>query len=307
MPQDKIHPPYMKSGDKIALLAPASPFDIRKWDRAVDFIKSRGFEPIWNENVFSSQSYLAGSDELRSSEFMKAWLDPEVKAVIAVRGGYGTMRLLDHLDFDLISKNPKPFIGFSDNTALHMALSKQAGLVSIHGPHFLTLPDLPENTADRYFDLLTNTKAPGACCNENLKVLREGKAEGKLYPANLTMLTHLTGTPYMPELEGAILVLEDVNEEAYKVDRALTHLALTGVFDLVSGVILGAFTHNTNQEALNGQVEDRILELTQKRGLPVMASLPVGHIDDNHPLPCGVNALMDTEARTLELLEAAVK
>lgn len=297
-------PAHISEGERIAIVAPAGAFERSGWERAKDFIGRQGYQPVWRDDIFEVAGYLAGSDERRAAELMWAFGDPQVKAIVAVRGGYGNMRLLESLDFELIKRNPRIFMGFSDNSALLLALMAKCDAKCIHGPHFLILPDSPGEVVSRCFRMISDPTAAGSLFDSRLQILRSGLAEGKLICTNLSLLTNLLGTPYMPDLDGCILVIEDVNEETYRVDRMLTHLKLAGVLSKLAGLALGAFTLTGNQAVHDKLVAERAFELTEAYGYPLLAGLPVGHIPGNYPVPCGIQARLDGENGRLEALEA---
>ncbi len=299
-------PSRINGGEKIAIVAPAGAFNRTGWERACAFISRQGYQAVWREDVFESEGYLAGTDERRRAELMWAFGDPNIKVILAVRGGYGNMRLFESLDFDSIRENIKVFMGFSDNSALILALTARCDAKCIHGPHFLTLPDAPPEVVSRYFRLISDPSPAGSLFDHPLEILRGGNAEGKLLCSNLSLLHSLIGTPYLPDFEGKILVVEDVNEETYRIDRMLTHLKLSGVLSGLAGLALGAFTTGGEQNIHNELLRERALELTEAYGYPLLAGLPVGHIPENHPVPCGVTARLDGNTGRLEVLEALV-
>ncbi|MCF8063385.1 MAG: LD-carboxypeptidase, partial [Deltaproteobacteria bacterium] len=228
---------------------------------------------------------------------------PEVKAVFCARGGYGCLRLLPRIDLSLIRARPKIFVGYSDVTALLWGLHAATGLVSFHGPvvkglHGETVQDLErllrwicEAGEPPEIDLL-----PGG------RVIREGRATGPVFGGNLSLVSHLVGTPFMPDLDGAILFLEETHEPLYRIDRMLTHLALGGVFERLSGFLLGEFDGDHSVEDLLALLMEHLSPLD----IPVVAGLPVGHGNRNLPLPIGLPALLDTGGMRLSWLEPCV-
>lgn len=292
-------PPALKPSDPVAVIAPAGPFDRDSFQAGLEVL-ARRYRPVFSERIFSQHRYLAGEDAGRLAELQSALGDPSVKAVFAARGGYGTLRLLSRLRLDGFA--PKPLIGFSDLTALHQAF-QASGWISVHGPVLTQLGKQPPDVADRLFRLLESASpAPtltGGTC------LVHGRAEGPLLGGNLSVFTRLLGTPFLPALEGAVLLLEDIGERPYRLDRMWTHLALAGVFRRVRGIVLGDFTGCDEPQAPYGSAHI-LRELAAETGLPCAAGFPIGHGAVNQPVPLGVRVRLDADAGTLEFLEPAV-
>jgi muramoyltetrapeptide carboxypeptidase len=249
--------------------------------------------------LLTRHRYLAGSDERRLAELTAALADTGARAVFCARGGYGMTRLLPGLEG--MPPPAKPVIGFSDITALHQVLQRQR-LVSIHGPVLTQLPKLDASTHARLFELLEST-APASDLT-GVETYVEGTAEGPLLGGNLSVLSRLLGTPFLAPLEGAILLLEDVGERPYRLDRKWTHLAQAGVFRQVRGIVLGEFTGCEEKEA-DFSSADVLRELAAATGLPCAAGFPVGHGGHNQPLPLGVRVRLDAGSRRLTFLESA--
>lgn len=313
-------PKALRKGQTIGIVAPSSAL----WESdlatiATEVTQSLGFAPRLGQHVRDTQGDLAGEDPARADDLNRFFADPKIDAIFAVRGGYGAQRILPYLDYDVIRRNPKPLIGFSDITALHSAIHTQTGLVTFHGPNLLSRfnpytyeafakvlirPTPPTRVAEppRF-----SPSAPGDIDRDNrLTTIVPGAARGPLIGGNLTVLSGLMGTPYQPDFDGRILFLEDVQEAPYRIDRMLTQLWLAGVFDQVAGVALGKFT-----EALPGRGRARSLEeIFHQRfnsdGPPVLRGLMIGHITHQSTIPIGAAAELDADAGTLTLLEAAV-
>jgi muramoyltetrapeptide carboxypeptidase len=290
-----LRPPALRPGDPVSIVAPSSPFDRASFERGLELLASR-YRPVFAPGIFSKERYLAGSDERRQAELAEALASSETRAVFCARGGYGAMRLLRGLGLPAVAK---PLVGFSDVTALHCAL-QAAGRVSVHGPVVTQLGAQGSRAAEPLFALLESPLPPPAL--RGSPVVR-GVAEGPVVGGNLSVLTRLLGTPYLPPFDGAILFVEDVTERPYRLDRMWQHLELAGVLGRVAGIALGSFTGCDDAE-LNG--EQVVRELAEATGLPCVAGLPVGHGDENLPLPLGARARLDGEAGTLEFLEGAV-
>ncbi len=296
-------PPGLRPGDRIAVIAPASPFDRPSFEAGLRVLSER-YRPVFDEGCFVGTRYLAGDDSRRLDELTAALSDDSVKAIVAARGGYGTLRLLAGLWPKLQAAGfpPKLVVGFSDITALHAAL-QAAGWVSIHGPVVTQLGTQPPAVVDRLVHLLESPGAPAPPLRGT--PLAGGLAEGPLLGGNLSVLTRLLGTRYLPALDGAILLLEDVGERPYRLDRMWTHLALAGVFERVRGLALGDFTGCEEPDADYGSAEV-LAALVAETGLPCVGGLPIGHGAVNAPVPLGCRARLDASAGTLEMLEPAV-
>ena len=291
-----IYPPPIKKGETIGLVSPASPL-INKdnFSSGVQVLEKKGFEVKFNRKLLNSKGYLAGSDQERADEFNKLWADPEVKALIAARGGYGCLRMIDLIDMKQIRKNPKILIGFSDLTVLLNAIHKKTSLVTFHGPVVTTLADIDKQSQISFFNVLTG-KTQNLIKPSKVKILKEGKAKGILLGGNLTTLVHMIGTPYEIPWNNTILFIEDTGESPYRLDRLLTHLSKAKSLQKLKGLILGTFTDEERKEngAMQKAVRKRIVELFEGLDIPVWANFPVGHSRRNLILPIGVRAVMDS-------------
>jgi muramoyltetrapeptide carboxypeptidase len=285
------------------VVAPAGPFDRESFEAGVRLLAGR-YRPVVGAGCFTRTRYLAGDDARRLHELAAALADGAVKAVFAARGGYGSMRLLPALWPKLRepSGRPKPLVGFSDITALHAAL-QAAGFCSIHGPVVTQLATQPPAVFDRLVALLESPAAPPAALAG--APLVAGVAEGPLLGGNLSVFTRLLGTPYLPDLRGAVLLLEDVGERPYRLDRMWTHLALAGVFHQVRGIALGDFI-DCEEPSGDHASADVLAALAADVRLPCLAGLPVGHGAVNQPVPLGARVRLDADAGRLEFLEPAV-
>lgn len=266
-----------------------------------------GMEAVLSANARARHGYLAGPDALRLADLQRAIDDASIDAVWALRGGYGTTRLLADVRTDCLRPRPKAFIGFSDNTALHARLARE-GLVTFHGPH--PGAAFPDFTTDCFERVLFSDRAAGvlpcAEMDEAPNTLVSGVATGRLAGGNLTVLAGLCGTPWAVSFKDRIVVIEDVGEAAYRLDRAWTQLRLSGCLDGVRGVVLGRFTNRPERPG-ERPFPDVLTELVAPLGVPVLMDAPVGHVDQQWTLPFGVAARLDADARTLEILEPAVE
>lgn len=319
-----VRPKALAKGARVALIAPASPSsDPDSNDIALEVVAAHGFVPKLMPNARESTMYLAGTDAQRAKDLNDAFRDPTVDAIWCLRGGYGSPRLLPHLDYEAIRKNPKPFIGYSDITAPLCAIHRMTGLVTFHGP--IAGESQTDYTLAEFRRVLFEPRAAGIVgaapafpprdgqvdrANRLYRISR-GRAQGPLVGGNISVFSTLIGTPFEPELKGRILFLEEVGEEPYRIDRWLTQFVLTGKLSACAGVVLGKF-HDCGPKdykpSFNGTwtwhevAADRLGKL----GIPVLAGVLFGHVADKTTLPVGVTAELDVEAGTLSLLEPAV-
>jgi len=259
----------------------------------------------YDEGVFATEGYLAGSDDRRVAELNQAFRDPHVKAVLCGRGGYGLLRILPRLDHDGLARNPKPIVGFSDCTALLAWGLTQGNTRGIHGPVVAQLGELVEEDLKALFRLLEEP-TPKAQWFSGLTTWVGWTAAGPLVGGTMEILSRLIGTRYLPSLRGAILLLEEVGERPYRVDRILTHMLLAGILDGVAGIVVGNLERCEDPSGAGPTALDVVRERLTPLGVPLCAGAPVGHGTRNKAFPFGAPALLDAEAGTLTLLEGAV-
>ncbi|MNK20519.1 putative murein peptide carboxypeptidase [compost metagenome] len=306
--------PALKAGARIAIVAPASAAPDAS-DRAAQWLEARGFVaqvmPASRTRLEPPYDYLAGTDAQRLDDLHTAFASPDVGAVWCLQGGFGSWRLLDKLDFGLLRQHPKPFIGYSDITALHLAMQRQAGFVTFHGPMLAQdlLAGKREPTESHLLAMIGGQFGQGAWIEPPFGArpveLVPGGASGRLVGGNLALIAALTGSPYEIDTRDAILFFEDVNEALPRVDRLLSQLAAAGKFDGVKGVVVGSFTrilgtHMEDDEA-QGLLYPLVLEQFGARGIPVLANWPSGHGDPNLTLPLGARVTLDTGRGALRL------
>jgi muramoyltetrapeptide carboxypeptidase len=293
-------PPRLEPGARIALVAPAGPLrDESDVERAVANVRGLGWEPIVGTNALARHGYLAGRDEDRLFDLQRAIDDEHVDAIWCLRGGYGTMRLLDTIDFSALRSRPKPLIGFSDITVLHAAIGREAQLVSFHGPTARGV--LTEFSRDSLIRAVARGSDPCGHAS-HARSLAPGRETGRLVGGNLALLAALAGTPYEPDYDGAILVLEDVNESVFRVDRMLTQLRLSGALAQVGAIAFGAFTDAPDDDPSG--FDALFDEVASRLGVPAIAGIPLGHIEEQWTIPLGAIAELDADARTLRVLDA---
>jgi len=299
-------PRALRPGARVALVAPAGPIDDSRIRVSEERCRALGLEPVVFPSARSRVGYLAGSDARRITDLQTAFDDPSIDAVWALRGGYGTLRILDRLDLDRQRRAPIPFIGFSDNTTLHVRHAAM-NVISFHGPHpggdFVAESELLFRRilfSDEPLGLL-----PTRACDPPARTLVPGVAEGPIFGGNLAILASLCGSRDTPLARGRLLFLEDVGEPPYRLDRMLVQLRRAGTFEGVAGLALGRFTEEPggDGDAAAGVIE----ELAHELGVPAVADLPIGHIQYNWILPVGTPARLDATAATLSLTAPAVR
>lgn len=299
----------LEEGDTIGLVAPASPSEASKVEKAIAYLEKQGFKVKPGNSVYSSRGYLAGSDELRACDFNCMFADDEVDAVFCLRGGYGSQRILDMIDFELISRKPKIFMGFSDITALLNAIYQHCGLITFHGPMGGDFAGgLGKPTKAALKKALECAEPIGELTNPDIpEVLSEGTARGILVGGNLSIVAASMGTRYEIDTRNKILVLEDVFEEPYSIDRMLNHMRLAGKLEEAAGIILGDWGDTQPEEPEKSLSLEEVLEdAFRDIGKPVLKGYKIGHCKPNLTVPIGAMAELDTAGRSLRILESAV-
>ena len=313
-----VRPPRLARGSRIALVAPAGPL-LERDDitRAETLCRALDYEPVAGAHVGGHHGYFSGTDEERLADLNGALRDPSIDAVWCIRGGYGMTRILDAVDFEALARRPRPVIGYSDITALLAGVVRRAGMVAFHAP--TARAEMPLFSRRHFAQVLTDPGSAGMLQplplppdllvpqEPRVVTIRGGVAEGPLAGGNLSLLQCLVGTSYFPDLDGALLFLEDVNEDLYRIDRMLSHLRLAGALTRLHGVLVGRFTNlkrHMNDGALG--VDQVLMHYFGPLGIPVAYGLPIGHVDAQWTLPVGVRARFDGDTGRVELLEPAV-
>ncbi|MCB1020703.1 MAG: LD-carboxypeptidase [Acidobacteria bacterium] len=314
-------PERLREGDMLGMCAPSG----NTWEDedirfAIETVESLGFRVKPAKNLYDRDAYLAGADRDRAAGLNALFADGEVAGIIALRGGYGAQRILPYLDFDLIGRNPKPLMGYSDITALLNAIHVKTGLVGFHGP--IAGQTWSEYAVQAFQDVLVEPKAPlplgapppledprpGKVERENrLTTIVGGKARGLLVGGNLTLLSGMLGTPYAPDFRGKILFFEDTDEAPYRIDRMLTQLWLAGALEAAAGFAIGKFTEATPGRGRSRSIEAILRDRFEPLGKPALRGLMIGHIPDQGFIPVGCEAALDADAQTLTLLEPGVR
>lgn len=318
LPQRR-RPRRLRRGDVVGLVEPAyftpDAFDL---EAILATIRAMGLVPRPASNVMSRYGYLAGRDEDRAAHLNAMFADPEVRAIFAVRGGWGSARILPHLDWDVIRANPKLLIGFSDITALHLALAARTDCPSIHGPNassawgrvsWDSFRRLAFEAETPTWSIPAGTEDRLAQRTERVRIFRPGRASGPLIGGNLTVLTALVGTPWLPSFDGAILFLEETEEAQYRIDRMMTQLALAGILGRVAGVVFGQCTDCVarNSSSIGGfTVSEVLAQHLAPLGVPAFQGAMFGHVADQFSIPVGIRAEIDATAGTIRMLEPVV-
>jgi muramoyltetrapeptide carboxypeptidase len=306
-----IKPRALRPGDRIALVAPASPFSREAFDAGLAELRRLGYEPVYRDSVFARRRYTAGDPSVRAAAFRDAWSDPSIAALIAVRGGYGSVQILPLLDADEIRRTPKPFIGYSDTTSLLTWLTGRCRIVSFHGP---MIDGRFERGAagydpDTFSRVLTRPEPAGAIVHPQVVALHHGEAAGELLGGTLTQLIASLGTPYaFDPPHGHVLFIEEVSERPYRIDRMLTQLALSGVLARASAIVFGEMPRCDEPTEDGPAIKDVLTDVIAGFRGPVLFGLPSGHTDGaTLTLPFGVRTRVVTNpAPALIIEEAAV-
>ena len=307
-------PPRLRAGDTVGLVAPASALTLPdELDRAIHWITGMGLVPKLGQHVGEQYGYLAGTDAARASDLDAMFADPDVRAIFAIRGGWGGARILPLLDWNGIRDNPKLLIGYSDTTALHLAIAARAGFATLHAPNGAS--SWQKESWDSLWQIAFAAGTPvlgGAGVEDAVgrpaRTLTGGTARGRLLGGNLTILSTLMGTGWLPDFDGAILFVEDINEDPYRVDRMFQQLKLGGILDRVGGVIFGQCTRcgSPAPDSDTFTLDDVVDQYLGALGKPAIAGFDTGHVGNQLSLPVGVDVEFDATARTLRMLDPAV-
>ncbi|MFN7934517.1 MAG: LD-carboxypeptidase [Bryobacteraceae bacterium] len=319
MAAPSLKPKALREGDTVGLITPSTyvsdPDRILLAERTLRYFN---LKPKFGRNVKKKEGYVGGSVQERVADLHDMFSDPAVKAIFCIRGGFGAAHILEAIDYPLIARNPKILLGYSDITALHLAIHRKTGLVTFHGP--VVLSRFSPYTQEHFRKAVFQTKPLGVLTNppdsdplrpsHTMRTVRPGKARGPLIGGNLTLISTTLGTPYEIDTKGKILFIEDVDEQPYSVDRMLTHLKLAGKLDAAAGIVFGEcadcrprdYKPSFDSTFTTGEVVDRILG---KLKIPVFTGLTIGHTDDQLTLPLGVMTTLDADEKRLTIEEAA--
>ena len=300
-----IRPPRLEPGATIQIVAPSGPVPREPFLAGLAVLGAR-YDVRHDEGIFARAGYLAGDDDRRLAELTRALADPDIRAVVMARGGYGLLRLLPFVDPASLAAHPRVLVGFSDGTAL-LAAAARAGIVSIHGPVVTQLGNLSTEDQRALFERI-ETPGPAPLLSE-LEEIIPGRVQGRLLGGNLEVFSRLLGTPYLPEVAGAILFFEDLGERPYRLDRLVTHLDLAGLFSAASAVMLGDFSGCREPEPTRAEsptADQVLIERLGRLPIPVVRGGAFGHGTRNRALPYGALCELDTRSGTLVTLEGAV-
>jgi muramoyltetrapeptide carboxypeptidase len=304
-----IHPPAIRTGDTIGIIAPAGSLEERSaFEQGVARLEGLGFRVRFDDRIFQSLRYLAGDDAARANELMRYFEDPGIKAILSLRGGFGCSRLIPLLEEKRLRPYCKLFMGFSDLTTLHLYFRRRFGWITIHGPMAASqsLPGPGSGEASHFLSLLTDSRYLPSFSFPELETWFPGVAEGKLAGGCLSLVVASLGTPYEIKTEGKVLFLEDLSEPPYRIDRMLTQLRLAGKLDSIAGILLGRFTDCEPTQG-NYTLRECLQDLVVDLNVPVLANFPAGHGPENWALPLGVKIRLNADSRLVEFLEPAVR
>lgn len=303
-----IFPEKLKKGDTIAIIAPSSPVSKEAADSCKKLVEDMGYNVKMGKCTYKSiHGYSAGTGEEKADEINQMFADKEVNAIWCIRGGDTSSHAMDKIDFDIISKNPKLFVGYSDITNLHVNFNQKCNLVTFHGPM------VKSNMLNHYDDFtkasfekalnMENELVLENPLDEDFKVMVEGCAEGVIIGGNLSLLTSMIGTPYEVDTKGKILFIEDVNEAVTKLDRMMYQLKYSGKLDDANGIIFGDFTNCINENSKDYTLEDMFKDVLSDYKKPVMFNIKSGHCYPTSTIPFGVKCIMDTKSKLIKFIK----
>lgn len=309
-----IKPQRLRPGDKVGLVRPATAAFVKEpIEIMVEALQSLGFEVVLGDNYFARHGYFGGADEQRAADINKFFAASDISMIVA-SGGWGGARLLPLIDYDAIRAKPKVFLGYSDVTALLTAIHARTGLVTFHGPSPLN------NFSAEYFRRVIMRAEAVTMSNPTFltdntlvqtenrtRIIASGKASGKMLGGNLSVLTGIMGSAYLPDWEGSILFIEDVNEAIYRVDRMLTELSLAGILARISGLVFGRCTNCGPGDGYGALTMEQMLrEHIEPLGIPAFSGSMIGHIDEQFTIPLGIDVEIDADRGEIRMLESAV-
>jgi muramoyltetrapeptide carboxypeptidase len=314
--KDLVKPPRLRMGDTLALITPGSYISEQEKKISIENLSSLGFKVVHSNRLMQMNGYFSATDKERAADVNEMFSREDVNGIVCVRGGYGCTRILPFLDYELIRKNPKPFIGFSDVTAIHYAIYKNSRLITFHGP--VGISTFNKFSTEYFKKVLMSSdnkiKLKNSDSGNNIygiTTISEGEAKGELVGGNLSIAASIIGTPYDIDFSGKIIFLEEFLEEPYRIDRMLTQMIQAGKFEKASGVALGVFKmceSNPDNPSFNNSftlievLKDRLEHLK----IPVIYGLSFGHVIDKFTLPFGVKAELNTFNQSITLSESAV-
>lgn len=307
-----VRPRRLQPGMTIGVIAPSSALRDSRLEPGIAGLEARGYRVVRGDHLYDQHGYLAGTDRCRGADFTAMFARPDVDAVFCARGGYGAIRMLDYVDWDVVRANPKLFVGYSDITTLHLALERACGWVTLYGLMVSSLGgDVSDVARDCFWRLVERDEPLGAydTSGGTVRTLVGGKAEGRLAGGCLTLYQVALGAPEAPDLAGRLVLIEDVGDAAYRIDRALMQLVRAGAFDDAAGFIVGSATDWDKGLERAPEIDiDRVwMDILAPLGKPAIVGFPFGHEPSPLTLPLGCLARLDADAGTVEVLEAAVR
>jgi muramoyltetrapeptide carboxypeptidase len=306
-----IKPKALKKGDVVGVCSPASPLKSRSTlTKGINYLEELGYRVELGKHIFGEYGYLAGEDAHRAQDFNSMVSNKKIKGIFFTRGGFGSSRILPLIDFENLKRNPKIIVGYSDVTALQLAIFRETGMVTFAGP--MVASDFGQKFSGvaegLFWEMLTSTKPIGNISkyfSNKMEKISAGKAVGRLIGGNLSIICSMVGTKYLPSMDNAILMLEDVEEAPYRVDRMLHQLKYAGVLEILSGILLGDFSSckpvNNNPSLTLGQIFDNLL-----KNQPTISNLHFGHVKNPITLPQGVRVKINTQKKEINILESVV-
>jgi len=307
---ERIIPKKLKKGDTIGLITPSGIITQEQLKEIVSKLQSFGYKVYYKPSILSEFGYLAGTDTERAEELMHMFENKDVDAVMCARGGYGAIRILDLIDYELIKANPKVFIGYSDITAYITAFRQKTGLVAFHGP--MGVSEFNDFTTESFKEIICNSENnhqyPYERENDtknnsefDFYTINGGKAEGELIGGNMSVLASMVGSNFEPSFEGKIVFLEEIDERPYKVDRMLTQLIQATDLKKAAGIVFGWFKGCDNDEKPSFLLKDLLIQLIKPLEIPAVYGFPFGHTDNIMTIPAGVEARFNADKKTLKL------
>ncbi|MCL1698505.1 MULTISPECIES: LD-carboxypeptidase [unclassified Lysinibacillus] len=291
--------PHLQKGDTVGLVALSSPAQPEKLGDAIAFLEELGLNYIIGDTIQAKQDYLAGSDEERLADFHEMVRNPEVKAIFCVKGGYGSARIAEKIDYGLLEENPKIFWGFSDLTYLHCAINEYANLVTFHGPLLMSVKRIDDLSKKMFLQLFSPMELQYTEDISPLTTIAPGVARGQIIGGNLRRLVNTLGTKFEVRTEGRILLIEELGETIPSIDAMLQQLKQARKLEQLAGVMIGSFTQTEADEtALFTLMKDYFADLD----VPVVAGFRIGHDSTNIAIPLGVDAILDAQEKTLRIL-----
>ena len=301
-----IIPKGLKPGDTIGLIAPAN-YTNENSNAEIEYLTSRGYNVVYGQSFYSRWYGFGGTDSVRAKDINDMFANPKINAIFAVRGGYGGIRIVDKLNYDVIKKNPKIISGFSDNTTLLLAINEKTGLVTFHGPMADNLKDIPLVTENAFNKAFTSNESYNLLgFDDTYTIMKSGRGSGKITGGNLSLVVATLGTDHEINTDGKILFLEETNEASYRVDRMLKQLKLAGKFDKLQGIILGDFKNPKQSDPTDMTIDEVFYDNFGKLNVPIVKNFKSGHVRPFITVPIGAKAVMDTYKREI-MIEKATK